>query len=327
MCLRRAITSFPLEPEVLERLCGAPIELRGHLVLTAPRRQVALCDPRRRAVADGGKLVEAPLGGVEGLFGLFEPILLEKRATEHELGIADLVDHVDAIAEELQGLARLLFGALDLARPQVNLRERRDGAGRVGLAAVLEEHLERLVQLLDRLLGLAEGEVDPAEVVQDAPDGRAVRDLLELRLRLLGVLAGENPLPLALGDERRLEVDTRDGAGVVETFRELERALEILARGLEVALTPVAARAQPQDLGPKAVAGKLRPLGERQRLVEEADRRLDARQLDAAGAEPEKNVGAVDVGEHRLLRQRASPVQELDRRLDLTGTHLHPRLP
>src|SRR5215210_1609516 len=241
MCLRRAITSFPLEPEVLERLCGAPIELRGHLVLTAPRRQVALCDPRRRAVADGGKLVEALLGGVEGLFGLFEPPLLEERAPEHELRVADLVNHVDAIAEELQGLTRLLFGALDLARAQMNLRERRDGAGGVRLAAVLEEHLERLVQLLDRLLGLPEGEVDAAEVVEDAADGCAVGDLLELRLRLLGVLAGEHPLALALGDERRLEVHARDGARVIEALGQLERALEILTRGLEISLAPVTA--------------------------------------------------------------------------------------
>jgi len=62
----RAITSFPLEPEVLERLCSAPVEPRGQLVLTAPRCQVALGDPGRRAVADGGKLVEAAFGGVEG---------------------------------------------------------------------------------------------------------------------------------------------------------------------------------------------------------------------------------------------------------------------
>ena len=43
---------LPLEPDILERLCGAPVELRGHLVLTAPRRQVALGDPGRRAMAE-----------------------------------------------------------------------------------------------------------------------------------------------------------------------------------------------------------------------------------------------------------------------------------
>jgi hypothetical protein len=45
-----AITSF-LEPEVLERFSSAPVELRGHLVLTAPRRKIALCDPSGRAMA------------------------------------------------------------------------------------------------------------------------------------------------------------------------------------------------------------------------------------------------------------------------------------
>jgi hypothetical protein len=40
-----------LEPEVLERLCGPPVELGGHLVLTAPRREIALCDPSRRPMA------------------------------------------------------------------------------------------------------------------------------------------------------------------------------------------------------------------------------------------------------------------------------------
>lgn len=42
---------LPLEPEVLERFCSAPVELRGHLVLTAPRRKVALGDPRGRTMA------------------------------------------------------------------------------------------------------------------------------------------------------------------------------------------------------------------------------------------------------------------------------------
>ena len=45
-----AITSF-LEPEVLERFCSAPVELRGHLVLTTPHRKVALGDPRGRTMA------------------------------------------------------------------------------------------------------------------------------------------------------------------------------------------------------------------------------------------------------------------------------------
>ena len=35
-----------LEPEVLERFRSAPVEPRGLLVLTTPRRQIALRDPR-----------------------------------------------------------------------------------------------------------------------------------------------------------------------------------------------------------------------------------------------------------------------------------------
>ena len=41
---------LPLEPEVLERFCSAPVELCGHLVLTAPHRKVALGDPRGRTM-------------------------------------------------------------------------------------------------------------------------------------------------------------------------------------------------------------------------------------------------------------------------------------
>jgi hypothetical protein len=69
---------LPLEPEVLERLGCAPIELRGHLVLTTPRREVALGDPSGRAVADRRKLIEMVLGGIEGLRRFVEPPLLEQ---------------------------------------------------------------------------------------------------------------------------------------------------------------------------------------------------------------------------------------------------------
>src|SRR4029450_11814941 len=108
---------------------------------------------------------------------------------------------------------------------------------------------------------LAEEEADPAEVVQHLADGRAVGDLFELRLGLLGVLPGEDPLALPLGHERRVEVDAGDGAGVVESLRQLERALEILARRLVVALAPVAARAETEDLGAGPVARKLGGVG------------------------------------------------------------------
>src|SRR5919109_1864326 len=206
------------------------------------------------------------------------------------------------------------------------LRSRRDGAGGIRLAAVLEQHLERLVQLLDRLLGLAQQEVETAEVVEHPADRRAVRDLLELCLRLLRVLPSQDPLALALGDKRRLEVDTGDGPGVVQTLGELERALEILASRLVVPLAPIAPRSQAQGLRAEAIARQLGALGEGQRLVEEADRGLDAGQLETAGAEAEKDVRPVNVREHRVLGDCPRASQELDGRLDLTHSHECPGL-
>ena len=88
----------------------------------------------------------------------------------------------------------------------------------------------------------------PAEVVQQPADVRAVGELLVLRLRLLGVRAGEHPVPVALGEHRRLEVGLAEGARVVHRLGELERALDVLARRLVVALAAVAARAPREDV-------------------------------------------------------------------------------
>ena len=57
----------------------------------------------------------------------------------------------------------------------------------------------------------------------------------------LGERPGAHPVPAALRDERRLEHHVRDGEGVLQPLRELERKLDVLAGGLEVALAPRAA--------------------------------------------------------------------------------------
>ena len=77
-------------------------------------------------------------------------------------------------------------------------------------------------------------------------------------------------LALPLGDERCLEETFARARAVVERLGELERALDVLARGLAVALAPVAARAPREDLGAQQVARQPRALGELQRLVEAA---------------------------------------------------------
>ena len=85
--------------------------------------------------------------------------------------------------------------------------------------------------------------------------------------RPLGVVAREHPVALAVGDERGLEVRGADRAGVVRVLGELERALDVLARGLVVALAAPAARAPREDVRAELVGRQARALGERERLV------------------------------------------------------------
>src|SRR5687767_8764188 len=59
-----------LEVEVLERFRGTAIEARRLPVVALPSRKVALTHPGAGALADGGLLVEARLGGREVLRGL-----------------------------------------------------------------------------------------------------------------------------------------------------------------------------------------------------------------------------------------------------------------
>ena len=132
--------------------------------------------------------------------------------------------------------------------------------------------------------------------------------------RLLGVRAGEHPVALAVGDERRLEVRGADRARIVGVLGELERALDVLARGLVVALAAPAARAPGEDVRAERVGRQARALGERERLVEEAERRLDAVQVVAADAEREEHLGPLDVGEVRCPRTIAARlVEQLER--------------
>jgi len=82
---------------------------------------------------------------------------------------------------------------------------------------------EGVLEVDDRFLGLAEEEVQAAEVVNQPADVEPVRELLILGLRALGVRTGEHPVALALGDERGIEVDAGDRARVIDSLGELER--------------------------------------------------------------------------------------------------------
>ena len=73
----------------------------------------------------------------------------------------------------------------------------------LGLVAGLERDLgSASVEQLDGPLGVAEREVQAAEVVQQPADVRAVLELLVVAARPLRVRPREQPVALALGDER-----------------------------------------------------------------------------------------------------------------------------
>ena len=94
---------------------------------------------------------------------------------EDEPRVADLVDAVLAPVEPAQRVARVLLGRDRIAGPQVHLRERRHDRRHVVVVAVLERDGERLLEALDRPVGLAEQELEPAEVVEQPADVRCGR--------------------------------------------------------------------------------------------------------------------------------------------------------
>jgi hypothetical protein len=67
-------------------------------------------------------------------------------------------------------------------------------------------------------------------------------------------------MSLAVGDERRLEVRRPDRPRIVRVLRELEGALDVLARGLVVALAAPAPRAPRKDVRAKRVGRQARAL-------------------------------------------------------------------
>ena len=157
----------------------------------------------------------------------------------------------------------------------------------------------------------------PPRLLSRRPTLRAVGELLVLRLRLLGVRAGEHPVPVALGEHRRLEVRLAERAGVVHRLCELERALHVFARRLVVTLTAVAARAPREHVQPKLVARQARALGERQGLVEKTDRGRDARKHVPAHPQAVQHLGAVDVGKLLAFDERARVAEQRERALDV----------
>src|SRR5829696_1574903 len=302
-----------LEPEVLQRLRGAAVEHGRAAVVAAALGELALRDPGRSAMRCGRELVERVLGLREQGTGVVVLLLLEQRAPEHEARVADLVEAVLAVAEELERVARLARRRCVVARAQVDLRQRRHRRCGLVLVVQLQRDPERLLQPHDRLVGFPEQELDDAEVVQQPADVLPVCKLFVLGLRALGVRARQNPVAVALGEQRRLEVDLAERLRVLLRLGELERALDVLARRLVIALAAVAARAPRENVGAEEIRRKRRALRELQGLAEQRDRGRDARKQVPADAEAEEDVGAVDVRELGALRIAARLVEQLER--------------
>ena len=131
-------------------------------------------------------------------------------------------------------------------------------------------------------------------------------------------------MTLAVGDQRCLVVRSADRARIVRVLGELERPLDVLARSLVVPLVAPAARAPGEDVRAKLVGRQTRALGEGERLVEEADGRLDAVQLLAADSEREEHLGPLDVREPATLGDRTRLVEELERGPEGAQAHLRP---
>ena len=136
----------------------------------------------------------------------------------------------------------------------MDLGERGHCATCVGVPSQIEGDGEGLLEQLHCLLGVAEQEVQAAEVVRELADVDAVGELRIGRACALGVVARQHPVTLAVGYERRLEVGGADRAEVLDALRQLERPLDVVAGGFEVPLALPAARPPRKDVGLERVA-------------------------------------------------------------------------
>src|SRR6266850_2766734 len=178
---------WALEANVLQGFRGLAVEPSSRTIVTAARSEIALGDPRRRTVTAGRELVVRALAGLERSIGLVEPILLEQRPAQYELGVADLTDLVNAVAEQFERVSRPILGPLDLTGAQVNLGDAVDRVCGLHVVSDFEGDADCVLEQVYGLLGMAEEEVDSAEVVQQPAEVAAIRELLVGGLGTLGI--------------------------------------------------------------------------------------------------------------------------------------------
>ena len=182
--------------------------------------------------------------------------------------------------------------------------------------------------------GLPSRNSSPPRLLSSRPTFDPVGELLVLRLRPLGVGSREHPVPVALGD-RATPGSTPSPSARASSIdsRELERALDVVARRLVVALPAVAARAPREDVAPEQIDGQRRALGQR-RAPRRTARSRSRCSRACSGRRPSRNstsarsrsvnYGAFDE-RARLLEQvdRRAHVAALRPRPCLAGQHAH----
>src|SRR5690348_2457045 len=167
-----------LEPDVLECFRRPAIELGCSRVLATLGGKVATSHPGCGLMADGLELLGAGIRRGEVFLGLVQAPLVHQRPTQHELRRSDVIEEVLAVLHEGERVTCLLLSRARLARHQVHVGERCNDVRRLRVAALVEQHAVRVLQMLDRLLGLAEMEVQATEVVEQTADVSLVVDLL-----------------------------------------------------------------------------------------------------------------------------------------------------
>src|SRR5262249_41149569 len=139
-----------LEAEVLQRLRRPPVLPGRFPVVAPPRGEVSDRYPGSRPVACRSKLLEARIGSEQHFSALVRVILLEQGSAERELRSADLLEVVDSVVEQLQGVPGVLLGLLVIARREVHLGEGVDELPGIRIVAELEGNAKRVLQVSDR---------------------------------------------------------------------------------------------------------------------------------------------------------------------------------
>src|SRR4051812_29841545 len=153
--------------DVLQGICGAPIEIGRGLEVSGLAREIAARKP-------GGGKVTRRAEGLESLLGSVEPVRSERvvtfcgeRPRHDELRVAELVAEVGAAGQKLDCALGAYTRLRGPSGAEVHVRERVDGLCEVGVAPHRGCRLDGCTEVLLRRDHVTEEEVDATEIVED----------------------------------------------------------------------------------------------------------------------------------------------------------------